>query len=159
MLYTNSFNQVQSFALSLLLGVVLAAFFSIIKSFQRNVGKIYLYILFDVLFFLIAAINVFCFLLIFDYGFIRYYIILGVTLGFIIFSLTLGKHFETVFRFLFKWIFYIFSLFFTLIEKIAKFSADITKKVLNILKNTLQRIYCLLYNNIVKIRTNKFKGS
>lgn len=150
MIYISIAQQLRFFSISILVGASLFIIFSIIKSIEKIVNKTLFYILLDIVFLSFSAVVSFFLLLVSDNGFIRYYIILGIIVGFTFSLLILGKIMNIIWNVLFGFIIKISRKFVALIAYMFYFAKKIFEKLLNILKKPLKHTYKMLYNTFVK---------
>ncbi len=150
MIYIDSIKQVTSFGVAILFGIAFSVLYSFIKSFEKTINRTWCYITFDICFFLVAAITTFSYMLVKDNGVIRYYVILGMALGFLLFRILFGKIFDKLFGYLFNVSKCLLGLIEGLLRKIDDILSNIIKKLLILSKKTLQQLRHLLYNIPIK---------
>lgn len=108
------------FLYSLLLGVILCLFYDLFKAARQGVKKphISLIVLGDILFFVMSVLPVYCHLLIFTNGQVRFYVLFTILVGFYICRITISKPFLVILGFVFCVFKKIFSY---LLKKLKKF--------------------------------------
>ncbi len=132
----------QCFLYSLLLGIALCFLYDIFKAVRQSFKKPHFVatLILDILFFLICVLPVYCHLLIFTNGQVRFYVLFTVATGFFICRFTLSKIFLVVLRFLIGVIMRIFSHLGVFLRNILSPVVKILKKVRfkdkKVLKNT-----------------------
>lgn len=142
-------SQIITFLLSVVLGAILCVFYD----FFRVLHKISLkgfaeVIVTDLIFWCVAALATYCFLLIRCLGQVRFYVLFGLLLGFIIVRLTFSPLILKFFGLVFKVFGALFSLFSRIIHAVFDPLKKIFKNLLFIVKKFLQDKLCLLYNRL-----------
>ena len=153
----NNTFQVLSFIYSLVLGAIFSLLYDVIKSFRLTIKpSATLVFILDIIYFIFIAFISFLFYLSVTDGEIRFYILLGLFLGFLIIRFTISKLFVFLLTKIFGFIFSVFKkvnyCFFTLADTISsvflKIFNKITyfiKKIKIILKKDLKNDSVLLY--------------
>lgn len=138
------YTQTNAFLYSFLLGVGLGAIYGLFKVVRVTFlsGKISV-IICDVIYMLIVCLSLFFYSLAMLYGFIRFYVIAGVLVGFILYRMTIG-------RLLFR----VYEPFVAFAKKILR---KITTKFKIYSKKLLKILYKILYNSNIKISTFRNK--
>lgn len=117
--------QLIYFSISLVLGVGLSFIYSIFKSIRIiSSRKILFAVLLDVLFMVIFTVATLVLSIGFTDGFVRYYVVAGEIMGFLLYKFTLGKLTDSFFVFLLrilrKTVYYIQKFFVGFIKKLLK---------------------------------------
>ncbi len=96
-------TQTVYFLFSILFGIILSAVYDVVRV-MRFMGftKLWQIILSDVLYFFICAVLTFLFSLPFNNGSVRYFVIFGEAVGFILYRFTLGEVMAKVYCFLIR---------------------------------------------------------
>lgn len=137
--------QLLTFLFACLLGAIYSAFYDLFRALRlvKN-QKSFTIFLEDLFYFLTLAFVTFFYLLAFTNGEVRFYVIIGIVLGFIAFYILLSKYNLLLLNCLLKIIFKGINLFFKglywLINKIDNISS-------NFLKKCLKMATKVLYNN------------
>lgn len=152
-------KQLLYFAESILIGFLLCFIFDIFKILRLTIKHCYtLIFLEDLIFFIISAIITYSFMVNVSFGQIRFFIITGELIGFVLFRFLISKFIIAIFLFIIntlkKIIKFIFKIFFVPVYKIIyKFLHYIFKAIFNtlitknkILKKLLKNILDLVYN-------------
>ena len=165
-------DQTKIFLFACLLGVVLSGIYDIFRVIRIAVphGKAAIFTE-DMLFFCICTIFSFIFLLKTTDGQIRFFILLGEGLGWLLHHCTLGeliirisgaiiKAVKAILHFLYKWIIrpigHFFGLLFTKLHKVFNFFKGKAKKTSKKQKYSLKRSRVVLYN-LIKHKPKKIK--
>lgn len=131
--------QILSFIYSIFLGMIFSFFYDVIKSIRLTLklSSIIVFI-YDILFFIIISVFTFIYYMSVTDGEIRYYILLGLLLGFIVFRLTISKLLIYILTNILKFLILIFERFnkgiIAFSELIFSFLSDFLKKVKYFLK-------------------------
>lgn len=149
----NSGLQILNFLYAIVLGVGFDLFYDIFKALRLNI-KLSDFAVFiqDVLYFAVISVLSFCFFLIFTCGEIRFYILTGFAIGFLVSRLSLSKILVPVFSFILsliikilgyiKWIFNeLYEFLYNIFKKVAFFSKKTLKSVKKLLKKTEGLLY------------------
>ena len=137
--------QLLTFLFAFVLGALYSAFYDVFRALRlvKN-QKPFTIFLEDLFYFLTLAFVTFFYLLTFTNGEVRFYVIIGIVLGFIAFYILLSKYNLLLLKYLFKMIFNGINLFFKglywLINKIDNISSNFFKKCLKMASK-------VLYNN------------
>jgi len=155
----NNLFQLLGFVYSILLGGLFSFIYDFVKSFRLTLkfSSLFIFIL-DILYFLSISFLTFLFYISFTDGEIRYYILLGMILGFIIFRITVSKVLIFLLIHILKFIFlitdklngYILVLngrISSVLKEFFKNILKIFKKIKNNLKKDLKSDSVLLYTN------------
>lgn len=96
-------TQTVYFLFSILFGIILSAVYDVVRV-MRFMGftKLWQIILSDVLYFFVCAVLTFLFSLPFNNGSVRYFVIFGEAVGFILYRFTLGEVMAKVYCFLIR---------------------------------------------------------
>ncbi len=134
-------EQSIAFIYSILLGACLSIVYIPLKIIRQTFDlKKIIVIMLDILFMVISAFSTFLFALAFLYGSVRFYMIIGELIGFILFGITAGK------------------IILKISVPLNKFLIIKIKKMVNLLKKIIKKLlkilYKVLYNVVEKI--NKF---
>lgn len=168
-------DQLLVFAKALLLGASLGLFYDVFRILRIAIKSHSIIIFFeDILFFVLAAILTFLFIFNVNSGVVRWFIFLGIIVGFALYYITVGKLvikiseiiiniFKSIFKFLWGLLIKPFVMFFKWIyRKIRPFCIKIkdkTKIVHNNLRNGLKSRRSMVYNlgrkKMQKLRGNK----
>ncbi len=136
----NNTEQILAFLYSLCLGIIFCLFYDVFRAFRFAVKLNDFYIfLQDIFYFISIAFVTFLFLLAVTNGEIRFFVIFGISLGFLVCYFTVSKYFI-------KFLTMIFKGFAAISKKInaflnglfAKADSFITK-IFNIIKNTFKK--------------------
>lgn len=130
----------QIFLYSCVLGVILGILYDVFRivrlAIRWNIWQVFLQ---DILYFVICGILTFIFLLMFNNGVIRIYVLCGECLGWAAYYITLGK------------------LIYRCSSRIINYVKQILKKVFSVILNPIFKIFkkvkCKIYNK--KIKNNK----
>lgn len=149
----NSGLQILNFLYAIVLGIIFDLFYDIFKSFRLNIkfSDILVFVQ-DILYFFILSVLSFCFFLIFTYGEIRFYILIGFAVGFLVSRFTLSKISIPVFSFIIRviikflgylrWIFNkLYDFLYNILKKVGIFSKKTLKSVKKLLKKTEGLLY------------------
>lgn len=97
----NNGFQALSFIYSIISGIMLAVFYDIFKAFRISFKLSYIFIFFtDISYYIVTAIASFFFFLSVSDGEIRFYILFGFTVGFLIWRITLSRFFLFIFKYI-----------------------------------------------------------
>ena len=150
-------QQLLSFGISLLFGTGFGVYYSVFKavrrSFRHTVWAIFLE---DIFFFFSCAVITFLLMLVLSAGEIRFFILLGILIGFCAFYFTLAERISAVFAFIIKTvqtllraIFRFFARNFEYISKVAvkmgRFCKEKSKNCYKYLKKPLKEKGGLVY--------------
>ena len=145
-------SQLEGFLLSMILGAFFGVFYDIFRA-SRMVKQASYVVVFiqDIIYFLIISFITFLFFLSITYGQIRFYILLGILLGFLLYLFTISPLFLKLISFVFKTIFTVIRLIIDKFYKLFDFLEENIKKFLikflNCSKKTLKMVSGLLYTN------------
>lgn len=137
--------QLLTFLFACILGALYSAFYDLFRALRlvKN-QKPFTIFLEDLFYFITLAFITFFYLLAFTNGEVRFYVIIGIVLGFLVFYILLSKYNLLLLKCLFKIIFNGINLFFKglywLINKIDNISSNFFKKCLKMASK-------VLYNN------------
>lgn len=121
-------NQIQTFGYSCIFGVILGAMYDVFRIMRLAVNfKEWGIFIQDILYFTISGICTFLFALAYNYGEIRFYIIAGGLIGWIVYYMTIG---EIVYRF--------------------------SDKILNLVRKIIKKVWRVIFRPMVFI-FNKIK--
>lgn len=150
-------HQLLSFLISLLFGVGFGLYYSLFKAVRRSFHHtVWVIFLEDVFFFFSAAVITFLLMLALSAGEIRFFILLGIFLGFCAFYFTLAERISAVFAFVIKGtrtilkaIFGFFGRIFGFVGKkavtMARFCKEKSKKCYKYLKKPLKERGNMVY--------------
>lgn len=153
--YIDVSYQVVTFLLSVVLGAVMCLLYDVLRALHKRTLKGFFEVFVsDLLFWGVAAIMTFCFLVIRCNGNVRGFVIVGQAIGFSAVRLTLSRFilagidwimsaFSCVFRFIWRFV-----------AKMFRIPKNIFKKILKYAKKLLQPKCKLLYNHL---KVQKFK--
>lgn len=149
-------SQIITFFLSLALGAVLCVLYDFFRVLHKMSVKGFAEVIVtDLIFWSVAALTTYCFLLIRCLGQVRFYVLLGLFLGFIFVRFTLSPLILRFFGFVFKIFGALFSFFTRIIHCIFDPLKYFFKKIIFIVKKFLQDKLCLLYNRFSSLFVKK----
>lgn len=156
--YIDVSYQAVTFLLSTVLGAVMCLLYDILRALHKRTLKGFFEVFVsDLLFWSIAAMLTFCFLIIRCNGNVRGFVIVGQAIGFVAVRLTLSRYFLAGIN----WIMSVFSCIFRwigrFIAKMFRIPKNILKKILKYAKKLLQH-KCKLMYNLLKVRIFKSTG-
>ncbi len=127
-------DQITSFLLSILLGIILSVVFYTLESFRvaKRLGKVGVFVS-DIFFFTVAGFVTFCFLIVRSNGEIRGYILLGELVGFWMFRLILS-------RFYIKILSFVISIIDSFLFRLRDMASRLLRKIYNIFKKTFKKL-------------------
>lgn len=103
-------SQTVYFLYSILFGVILSALYDVVRVLRLSgFTKLWQIVLTDIMYFVFCALLTFLFSLPFNKGSVRYFVIFGEAVGFILYRYTLGEVMTSVYRFLIRLIHKIFE--------------------------------------------------
>jgi len=145
----NNTNQVFSFLLSVVLGGMFCLFFDLFRALRKALPHSAIAVFAeDVFFFTACAPITFCFLLATTNGEIRFYVLVGISIGFLITNFTVSPLFTTILVFLFNLIISLLKIlnsFFSMIsDKIGHFFGKAGNIFLIFFKKALKLVKKLL---------------
>lgn len=158
-------EQTEGFLLAIVLGAFLSLFYTALKTIivPRYVSD-FTVVLSDILFWCVATLLSFMFMIIFAKGDVRGYIVFGEIVGFLIFKETVSKYFAIFLRHLIKLLKSIFRVILIPFRKFYKILMflllkikSILKKVAEFAKKLLKDVRRLLYNLLKIKQKNKTK--
>ncbi len=156
--YIDVSYQAVTFALSLVLGAVLCVMYDLMRVLHKTLVKGFFEVLVcDILYFGLAAVVTFCFLVIRCEGSVRAFVLVGQILGFIAVRFTLSRFVLSVGVWIFTVISKIFKKFGLVVLSILRKLKNFLKKTLFYAKKGLQPKCKLLYNDL-KVRIFRFKN-
>ncbi len=153
----NNGFQALSFIYSIISGIILAVFYDIFKAFRISFKLSDIAVFFtDIFYYIISAIASFFFFLSVSDGEIRFNILFGFSVGFLIWRITLSRFFILIFKYLlvtilrfYKYlsdkIYAFFDMFFYQTKIISKNAVNFLKNNGNTLKKLLKKPNDLLY--------------
>lgn len=154
--YIDVTQQMLTFALSVLLGVVLCFIYDIVRALHRIVLKGFFEVLIcDILFWVTSAVLTFCFLIIRCNGMVRGYVLFGEAVGAVITHYTLSRLWLIILLKIFSvlaWVKRVLTLVFI---KVSLPFKKIFKKIIKTLKKVLQHKWGLLYNQLKVLTRTK----
>ena len=148
-------SQVQGFVASLVVGALLGLYYDVFRLYRTMVKCEKTHIFFqDVFYFASSALLVFLLARAVNYGEVRFYILLGVAVGWCVYHFTVGlltiRIFTAVIHFFSRWIFrplrMLFTAIFHWLAKCAKKVGKFLKNTAVKLKNRLKRHKKIVYN-------------
>lgn len=155
--YIDVSAQALTFLLSVVLGVLLCLLYDIIRVLHQTCIKGFFEVLVcDLLFWGIAAMLTFCFLIIRCQGAVRVFVLFGQFVGFIAVRFTVSRFFIAVLLRISSLLSFCVGNLSSLFYKVAALIEKRIKKILIILKKVLQHKYKLLYN-LLKARSKHGK--
>lgn len=96
-------DQTVYFLYSLLFGVMLSALYDVVRIFRfMGFTKLWQIILTDILYFFVCAVLTVLFALPFNKGSVRYFVLFGEAVGFIVYRFTLGEKMAVVYCFIIR---------------------------------------------------------
>ena len=96
-------DQTVYFLYSLLFGVMLSALYDVVRILRfMGFTKLWQIILTDILYFFVCAVLTVLFALPFNKGSVRYFVLFGEAVGFIVYRFTLGEQMATVYCFIIR---------------------------------------------------------
>lgn len=136
----NSTEQILAFVYSLCIGIIFCLFYDVFRAlrFAVKFSDIMIFSQ-DVLYFILISFATFIYLLAVTNGEIRFYIIFGILLGFLICFLTISKYFLKFLKMLFKVFALIHKNFNTVLNGFFSKTGSFIEKILNIIKNTFKK--------------------
>ncbi len=145
----NNGFQALSFLYSIIIGIILAVFYDILKairiSFKISDFAVFLT---DIIYYIISAVASFCFFLSVSDGEIRFYILFGFVIGFLIWRITVSKFFIIILKYLFSLIFkinkFLSDKIYGFFDAFFSFTVGISKKAIIFLKNSENTLKKLL---------------
>ena len=140
---------VEIFILAVLLGGTLGCVYDVFRivRFAFNFGKTAIFIQ-DVVFFSVCGVFSFLFLLTFTAGQIRAFVFMAQALGFIVYYLTVGRIVYGLAKRIISVVKRVFRAVFVPIWKILR-------KIQQIVRKHLTKLYYLLYNRAKQLKTNR----
>lgn len=137
----NNALQVINLLYSAAFGIIICLIYDILRSlrcvFSFKNSTVFFQ---DILFFIILAITVFCFLIVTTNGQLRGYIIFGIILGFLICRFTFSKAFYFALKFIFYKIYSFLMIFKLKIIKISEKPLNLWKKTAFLFKKLLKKV-------------------
>lgn len=136
----NSSEQISAFLYSLCLGVIFCLFYDIFRAlrFAIKFNDIFIFLQ-DIFYFVSISFVTFLFLLAFTNGEIRFYVIFGILIGFLICYFTFSKYFLKLLKIIFKAFALIYKKINTILNRFFVKTGSFIKKILNIIKNTFKK--------------------
>ncbi len=145
--YIDVSEQALTFLMSMALGVVLCLLYDLVRVLHSTCIKGFFEVLVcDLLFWGIAAVITYCFLIIRCQGSVRGFVLIGQLIGAVVTRFTLSRIFLLVLTKLFYCISRFFSMIRGLLAKVFRVPKNILKKMLYNAKKGLQHKALLLYN-------------
>lgn len=145
-------SQLAGFGLSIIFGMMYSALYDIFRAirFRKNPHTI-IVVIEDIIYFAIIAVITFLFLLSVTYGEVRFYVLLGIVLGFIIFRTTISRFYLKIVIYLLKGVYLLFDYFskgfYYFFDKIDIIFDSFFKNTLKCFKKVLKKGKGLLYTN------------
>ncbi len=156
--------QVLSFLISLLFGVGFGVYYSLFKAIRRSFyHTAWAVFLEDIIFFFTAAVLTFLLMLVLSCGEIRFFILLGIFLGFCIFYFTLAERLSLVFAILIKAVYRVVKAIFAFFGRVLRFIGATATKIGRFCKEKSKKCYKYLkkplkeQGEIVYTKKNKQK--
>ncbi|MBO5746722.1 MAG: spore cortex biosynthesis protein YabQ [Clostridia bacterium] len=147
--YIDVTQQMLTFAMSVLLGVVLCFIYDIVRALHRVALKGFLEVLIcDILFWVTSAVLTFCFLLIRCNGMVRAYVLFGESVGVLFAHYTVSRFWYAILLKLFGVLALIKRVFKTVFVKVSVPFKKIFKNLIKTIKKVLQHNCRLLYNQL-----------
>lgn len=141
----NLSGQVLSFFYAILLGVLLCFIYDFFKSLRLTFKPQSIVVFFqDILYFFIIALFSFIFFLIFTGGEIRFFILFGLSIGFLFWKSTFSRFSVIFFRYVLKFFQFIFTTVNSYILKFLSFLGSFLPKLRFFFKNIQNRLKKLL---------------
>lgn len=150
-------DQTVTFLLSLALGAIFCVFYDVFRCFHIRCKSWAAVFVSDILFWLVAAVVVFCFFVLRTMGQVRGYALLGVALGFVAGRLLFGYTLVRLFCRTERLFYAIFQLLLRPLRYIFAFLRKIYKKIGRIIKKGLKKLKSLLYNTSNKLNKKRSK--
>ena len=144
-MYTNNLEQLKSFFIFFIIGIVISIIFDIFRILRRTfkTSDILTYIE-DILFWIISGLTILISIFIFNNGEFRFYIFIGISLGIIIYMLFISKYFI-------KLNMIIISIINSVIYKILKIILKPFKFIFYIIRKIIFRPISFIFINFRKI--------
>ena len=145
-------SQVLSFLGAIVLGIIFCCVYNIFKTL-RKYGKITYLRLFleDIVYFFCIAIITYIYLIAVTNGEIRFYILFGILIGFLLLYFTINSYILIIFKFALSLIItfnkLLLKVFYLLFVKIDNIFVIMYKKTITFFKKCLKKSSKLLYNN------------
>ncbi len=160
MLNVNVFDQMHTFLLSLVLGVVICIFYDLFRAMHLTIIKGFFEVLVtDLVFWLVFSVITYFFLLLRCSGFVRFYVLIGITVGFLLFRITFSKYILRIFIIVVKFCVAVLHFVGDKICLILLSFDKYFKKTVNALKKGLQKSFHMMYNQLkfwcLKLRKGK----
>lgn len=138
----NNTQQLLSFLISLLFGVGFGLYYAFFKavrrSFHHTVWAIFLE---DIFFFFSVAVITFLLMLALSAGEIRFFILLGILIGFCVFYFTLAERLSAVLAFIIKAVHSLLKVVFSFLKRIFNFLGKIVLKTARFCKEKSKKCY------------------
>ncbi len=150
-------EQTVTFLLSLALGVLFCVFYDVFRCFHIKCKSWFAVFISDILYWLVAAVAVFCFLVLRTKGQVRGYVLLGAVLGFVAGKLLFGNALVHLFCWIQQLLNQVFRFLCWPVQKIFAFLSKICKKIGLIIKKGLKNLKKLLYNTFIKLNIMRRK--
>ena len=155
--YIDVSYQAVTFLLSVVLGAVMCLLYDVLRALHKRMLKGFFEVFVsDILFWSIAAVITFCFLVIRCNGYVRGFVIVGQVIGFSAIRLTLSRYFLAGIDWIMSVFSGIFRFVWRFVAKIFRILKNILKKILKYAKKYLQPKCKLLYNHL---KVQKFKST
>ncbi len=150
--YIDISAQALTFLMSLGLGAALCLLYDVVRCLHKICIKGFFEVLVcDLIFWFVAALLTYCFLIIRTLGSVRGFVLVGELIGAVIARLTLSRLFLPLLTRFFAAITFVFSLFGRGFGKLLKWTEKIIKKMLKYVKKVLQPKALVLYN-LLKVK-------
>ncbi len=150
-------DQTVTFLLSLALGAIFCVFYDVFRCFHIRCKSWATVFISDILFWLIAAVAVFCFFVLRTMGQVRGYALLGVALGFVAGRLLFGNTILRLFCRIERLFCAVLQLLLGPMRSFFVFLQKICKKIGRIIKKGLKNLKSLLYNTSNKLNKKRSK--
>lgn len=136
----NSAEQISAFLYSLCLGVIFCLFYDIFRAlrFAIKFNDIFIFLQ-DIFYFVSISFVTFLFLLAVTNGEIRFYVIFGILIGFLICYFTFSKYFLKLLKIIFKAFALIHKKINTVLNRFFAKTGSFIEKISNIIKNTFKK--------------------
>ncbi len=148
-------NQIFSFFISLIIGCGLSLIYSILHAFVYILNRPAQEFSTDIVFWLFSAVITFMLFIAKTNGELRIYLIIGESIGFLIFYSLTGRFFVRFFLIIFRVIYVFICRISLFIQKICEKTLILTLKSIKIVKKLLKNTADLLYTVICKHKVEK----
>lgn len=146
-------DQTIYFLYSLLYGVLLSALYDIVRVLRFcGINKSWHIVVEDIVYFLVCAVLTFLFALPYNFGGVRYFVLIGESLGFVTYRFTLGEFVAPIYC-------TIIRVFSKILEKSLKYMAVFLNKLLKANRFVVYNVPVIIHKiqNVVFKKRNKYE--